>query len=121
MRGWRRVAVDLAPRAQRRLLALRGLGAGIAGTAMPCRRQVFHQNWPGEIVTLRKSDARGGLQESGLFQSLDAFGDDRHAERLAERLDRLQDALAARALVDIGDERSVDLELVGGDVGQRRQ
>ena len=43
----------------------------------------------------------------------------RHAERMAERLDRPQDALAARPLVDRGDEGAVDLDLVGGDVGER--
>src|SRR5580704_15231531 len=99
-------AVDLAPYALRRLVALHSVGAGIAGTTVPCRRQVFHEDRPGIIVALRIADTRGGLQEGDLFQGFDAFGDHRHAERLAECFDGLQDALAARALVNIRDERS---------------
>src|SRR5580692_9061196 len=96
LRVRRRVAMDLAPHAQWRLVPLRGMGAGIAGTAMPRRRQIFHEDGPGIIIALRIADTGGGLQEGDFFRGLDTFGDHRHAERLAERFDGPQDALAAR-------------------------
>ena len=85
------------------------------------RLEFFQENRPGEIIALRVADLGGGLQISQLLEGFDAFGDHGHAERFAQRFDRPQDALAARALMDVGDEGAVDLDLVGGDIGQRRQ
>ena len=52
---------------------------------------------------------------------LDPFDHHRRVQRLADRLDRPEQALVARPLVDRGDERTVDLDLVGFDLGQGRQ
>jgi hypothetical protein len=77
---------------------------------------VFQQEGLGEVIALRIPDARGGEQIRKLFEAFDALGDDRHTHCLAYRFDRPQNALAARPLVDIGDERAIDLDLVGGNV-----
>src|SRR5258708_33896554 len=58
----------------------------------------------GEVIPLRVADPRRRLQIGELLERLDPFGHDCHAERMAERLDRPQDALAARALVNGRDE-----------------
>ncbi len=73
------------------------------------------------MKALRVADAGGGLQVSQLLERLDALGDHGHSQRKADRLDRLQDALAARTLMDVRDERPIDLDLVGRDVGQDGQ
>ena len=96
------------------------VGAGIARNAAGCRLQVIQENRPREVEALRVSDPGRRLQVGQFLEGLDAFGDHRHAERLAQRFDRPQNALAARAHMDIRDEGAVDLDLVGGDVGKRR-
>src|SRR6267378_5771066 len=83
--------------------------------------EFFEKNRPGEIVTLRIADLGGGLQIRELLERFDALCNDGHAEGFAQRFDRPQNALAAWAFMNVGDERSVDLDFVGGDIGQRRQ
>src|SRR5262245_54037063 len=85
------------------------------------RRKLFEQEWLGEVVALRITDARCRQQVSKLFKALDSFGNDRDTQRVAHRFDRPEDALTARTFMNIGDERSVDLYLVGGDVGEHRK
>ena len=48
---------------------------------------------------MNEANSGGGMQVSQFFVSLDALGYDRHAERVAKRLDRPENALTARALV----------------------
>src|SRR5271155_4011641 len=79
------------------------------------RLQLLEEDRLGEIIALRVTDPGGGLQIGEFLEGFDALGDDGHAERFAQGLDRPQDALAAGALVNVGDERAVDLDLVGGD------
>src|SRR5882724_4669931 len=78
------------------------------------RPQFLEEDRPGEIITLRVADLGCGLQVGQLLERFDALRDHGHAERFAQRLDRPQDALAAWALVNVRDERAVDLDLVGG-------
>ncbi len=66
---------------------------------------------PGEIIALRVADLGRGLEIGELFVGFEPFGDHGHAERLAQGFDRAQDALPARALMDVGDEGTVDLDL----------
>src|SRR5450631_1017165 len=97
----------------------RSTGARVAQD--PNRRpEFFEKNRPGEIVALRVTDLGGGLQIGKFLEGFDALRDDGHAEGFAQRFDRPQDPLAAWALVDVGDERPVDLDFVGSDVGQCR-
>jgi hypothetical protein len=98
------------------MLPRRSLAGGVH-----LRLQFLQENRLGEIIALRVADLGRGLQIGQFLEGLDAFGDHGHAERFAERLDGAQDALAARALVDVRNEGAVDLDLVGGDIGQRRQ
>src|ERR1700679_1594723 len=70
--------------------------------------EFFQEYRSGKVVALRIADLGGGLQVGEFLERFDAFRDHRHAERLAQRLDRPQDTLAARALVNVGDERTVD-------------
>ena len=84
-------------------------------------RRILQEERLGEVVALRIADAGGGLQIGQLLEGLDTLGDDGHAQRMAERFDRPQDALAARPLVNGRDERPVDLDLIGGDIRQRAQ
>ena len=74
---------------------------------------------PREVIALGVTDLGRGLQIGQFLEAFQAFGDHGHAERFAQGLDRPQDALAARTLMDVGDEGAVNLDLVGGDVGQR--
>ncbi len=72
-----------------------------------------------EIIALGVADLGGGLQVGELLEGFHAFCDHGHAERLAQRFDGAQHGLAARPLVDVRDEGTVDLDLVGGDFSQR--
>ncbi len=67
------------------------------------------------------ANARRTLEIEQFFKAFDAFGDHRHPQRGAERLDGAQHDLAARPLVNFRDEGAVDLQFVGGDVGERGQ
>src|SRR5687768_13845156 len=77
------------------------------------RPQLFEKDRPREVVPLRIADFRGGLQVGEFLERLDTLGDHDHAERLAQRFDRPEDALAARSPVNVGDEGAVDLDFVG--------
>src|SRR6267154_1693634 len=85
--------------------------AGFAGKRNR-RRELFEENRPREIIALRVADLGRGLQIGQLLEGFDALGDHGHAERFAERFDRPQNALAARTLMDIGDEGAVDLDFI---------
>src|ERR1700687_6144307 len=116
-------AVAIAARIGRASFQQRAAGRTDAYAAEdPNRRlEFFKENRPGKIEALRIADLGGGLQIGEFLEGFDAFRDHGHAKRLAQRFDRPQNALAARALMDVGDEGAVDLDLIGGDVGQRRQ
>src|SRR6266700_4509558 len=85
------------------------------------RPQLLQEDRSCEVVALCIADLGGALEVGQFLEGFDALGDDAHAERLAQGFDRAQDALAARALVDVRDEGAIDLDLVCGDVGKRRQ
>ena len=72
-------------------------GARLAGDR-DGRLEFFEKDRPREVEPLRVADLGRGLQIGQLLEGLDAFGDHGHAERFAQRFDRPQDALAARAL-----------------------
>src|ERR1700684_1858020 len=71
--------------------------------------QLFQENGPGKIKTLRVANPGGRLQVRQFLKRLDAFRDHGHAQRLGERFDRPQNSLAARAKMDIADEGTIDL------------
>src|SRR5207237_1615861 len=83
--------------------------------------ELFKKNRSGKIKTLRVADFAGGLEIGELLEGFDALGNDGHAECFAQRFDRPQNSLAARTFMNVGDEGPVDLDFVGGDVGQRRE
>src|SRR5260370_39664983 len=120
MRAWTgaSAAITLVARVNRAgflVRTARRTGARVAQD--PNRRpQFFEKNRPGEIVALRVTDLGGGLQIGEFLEGFDALCDDGHAERFAQRFDRPQDPLAARALMDVGDERPVDLDFVSSDI-----
>ncbi|MGY3122593.1 hypothetical protein ACVWXQ_006530 [Bradyrhizobium sp. S3.14.4] len=95
-------------------------GTGFAGGGGG-ELELLQEDRPGEIIALRVADLGRGLEIGQLLVGFEAFGDHGHPERFAQGFDRAQDALAARTLMDVGDERAVDLDLVGGDVGERRE
>src|SRR5262245_24397858 len=67
-------------------------------------RKLLKKEWPRKMKALREPDAGRRLQIGQCLKGLDTLGDDRHSERKAQRLDRLEHALAAGTLVDGGDE-----------------
>src|SRR5438445_7952490 len=72
---------------------------------------------PLHLVTAR------GPQLLELARALDALGDDRQPERMAERRDRLDDPEPLRATVAVVHERTVnldDVDLQSRQMGERR-
>src|SRR3954447_25869851 len=90
-----------------------------------CKRrrglELLQEDRAREVVALRIADLGRGLQIGELLEGFDALRDHGHAKRLAQGFDRAQDALAARPLMDVGDEGTVDLDLVRRDICKRRQ
>jgi len=87
----------------------------------PTRFDIFEKDGLGKIKALRIFYPRRCLQISELLEFLDAFRDHRHSQGIAKRFNRLEDTLAARTLVDIDDERPVNLDFISGDIGESRQ
>ena len=101
---------------------LAGARVGLDGAGSPPRlARPTEYDRRREVIALRDADARVVAQIGELLRGFDAFDDHLRAQRLADRFDRPQQALIARPLMDRGDERAVDLDLVGGDLGERRQ
>jgi hypothetical protein len=80
-----------------------------------CRDVLEHEGLR-EMIALRKTYARCSQQICELLEGLDALRQHRHSERFARRFDPLENTLAARAPMNIGNEGAVDLDLVGSDL-----
>src|ERR1700730_4176328 len=69
-----------------------------------------------KMITLRKTDPRSPKQVCELLKVFDALGQNGYFQCMTHGFNRLENALAARALMDVDDERSVDLDFIGGDI-----
>src|ERR1700757_2330828 len=83
--------------------------------------ELLEEDRAGEVIALGVADLGRGLQVGEFLEGFETLRDHRHAERFAQGFDRAQNALAARTPMNIGDEGAVDLDLVRGDVGERRK
>src|SRR4029079_16422694 len=84
------------------------------------RRELVRGYGRAEVVTLHLV-ARAFAQERLLLGRLDAFGDDRQAQGLTHRDDRLGNRAIFRVARDLADEGAVDLQRVDREALQMRE
>src|SRR5690606_23511995 len=75
---------------------------------------------PGQVIALQPV-AVCQAQEGGLPLGLNAFGNDRHPERLAEVDDRGKDRRSVMGGIQTGNEAAIDLQRVERELAQIAQ
>src|SRR6267142_6462480 len=102
-------------------LPRRGAAAGALGGSFPAPGEHGkRRRRAGEVETLPVAHA-AGAQSPILFLGLDPLGDDPRAGARGDLEQGVHQVLLDQALVDVFDERYVDLQEIGGHLGNRLQ